>query len=120
MVGEVAPGIWAVTLNWSEEALDEAAYNMTFGYMGDVGQSVYSKSSLPSTWQYMTAEEAGRNAIKMMLYDIMLRRLSERHDRLATRLYNVYCFTYPLGVDSRGMLWPDDFPDDWNHERQNP
>jgi hypothetical protein len=105
---EVSPGLWAITLDWSEEAIEEAAYNMTFGYMGDVGQHVYSKTPLPSSWRKMTVEEAGRNAIKMMLYYIMLRRLSERHDRLATKLYNVYCFGYPLGTDHREMLWPQD------------
>ena len=108
-VVEVSPGLWAITLNWSEEALEEAAYNMTFGYMGDVGEHVYSKTPLPNSWQEMTAAEGGRNAIKMMLYYMMLRPLSERHDRLATRLYNVYCFGYPLGVDNREMLWPEDF-----------
>jgi hypothetical protein len=106
---EVLPGLWAITLDWSEEALEEAAYNMTFGYMGDVGQHVYSKTPLPNSWKEMTAEEGGRNSIKMMLYYMMLRRLSKRHDRLATRLYNVYCFGYPLGADSREMLWPEDF-----------
>jgi hypothetical protein len=91
--------------------LEEAAYNMTFGYMGDVGQSVYSKTPLPNSWQEMTAEEGGRNSVKMMLYYMMLRRLPDRHDRLATRLYNVYGFGYPLGVESREMLWPQDFDD---------
>lgn len=56
----------------------------------------------------MAPEEAGYNAIKMMLYYILLRRLSKRAERLATRLYNVYCFGYPLGVDSDEMLWPED------------
>lgn len=110
-INEVSPGLWAITLDWSEEALEEAAYNMTFGYMGDVGQSVYSKTPLPNSWQKMTTEEGGRNSIKMMLYYIMLRPLPDRHDRLATRLYNIYGFGYPLGVDSREMLWPQDFDD---------
>lgn len=108
---EVSAGLWAVTLDWSDEAIEEAAYNMTFGYMGDVGQYVYSNSPLPNSWQEMTAAEGGFNAIKMMLYYILLRRLSERHDRIASKLYNIYCFGYPLGVDSREMLWPEDFLD---------
>jgi hypothetical protein len=45
-----------------------------------------------------------------MLYYVILRPISKRHERLAIRLYNVYCFGYPLGVDSREMLWPEDFP----------
>ncbi len=106
---EISPGLWAITLDWSVEAIEEVAYNMTFGYMGDVGQYVYSKTPLPNSWQEMTAKQGGYNAIKMMLYYMMLRPLSERHDRLATKLYNVYCFGYPLGMDSREMLWPEDF-----------
>jgi hypothetical protein len=105
---EVSPGLWAITLDWSDEALEEAAYNMTFWYMGEVGQHVYSKTPLPNSWQEMTAAEGGFNAVKMMLYYMMLRPLSDRHDRLATRLYNVYGFGYPLGVDHRQMLWPED------------
>jgi len=60
----------------------------------------------------MTPEEAGYNAIKMMLYYIPLRYISKRQERLTVRLYNVYCFGYPLGVDSKEMLWPEDFPDE--------
>jgi len=59
----------------------------------------------------MMPEEAGYNAIKMMLHYIPLRYISERQDRLAIRLYNVYSFGYPLGVDSKDILWPEDFPD---------
>lgn len=59
----------------------------------------------------MTPEEAGYNAIKMMLYYILLRYISPRQQHLAIKLYNVYCFNYPLGVDSKEMLWPQDFPD---------
>jgi hypothetical protein len=59
----------------------------------------------------MTPEQAGYNAIKMMLYYVPLRYISERHERLAIRLYNVYCFGYSAGSDSKEMLWPQDFPD---------
>jgi hypothetical protein len=111
-IERVSRKLWMVTLPWSQEALEEAAYTMTFWYMGQVGEHVYSTTPLPSTWQEMTQEQAGRNSIKMMLYYTMLRYLSKRHDRLATKLYNVYCFGYALGVDSREMLWPEDFPED--------
>lgn len=107
---ELGAGEWSISLAWSDEAIEEAAYNMTFGYMGDVGDHVYSNTPLPNSWKEMTAQQGGFNAIKMMLYYMMLRPLSKRHDRLATKLYNVYCFGYPLGVDSREMLWPQDFP----------
>jgi hypothetical protein len=55
----------------------------------------------------MTPEEAGYNAIKMMLYYIPLRNLSKRQHRKAIKLYNVYSFGYPLVVDSKEMLWPE-------------
>lgn len=103
--------IWKITLAWSQEAIEQAAYEMTFWYMSQVGKHIYSSKSLPKGWEYMTPEQAGYNAIKMMLYYIPLRYITERQERLATRLYNVYSFGYPLGVDSKEMLWPEDFPD---------
>jgi hypothetical protein len=58
----------------------------------------------------MSPAEAGYNAIKQMLYYMPLRRrfLSKRKTGLAVRLYNVYSFGYPLGIDSKKMLWPED------------
>lgn len=105
---EVSPGRWTITLAWSQEALEEAAYEMTFWYMGQVGDHVFARSNLPRSWSDMTYEGAGRNSLKMMLYHTMLRPLSERHARLAAKLYNVYCFGYPIGIDSKEMLWPED------------
>jgi hypothetical protein len=117
---------WRIKLAWSREALSQAAYEMTYWYMSQVGQSIYSQKQKPKGWEKMTAEEIGYNAIKMMLYYIPLRikhmrprhktrieirKFRERIDEKATRLYNVYCFGYPLGVDSKEMLWPEDFPD---------
>jgi hypothetical protein len=109
---ELEPNLWNIILAWSHEALEQAAYEMTFWYMSQVGRHVYSGKSMPKGWEYMTPEQAGYNAIKMMLYYIPLRYISKRQDRLATRLYNVYCFGYPLGVDNTEMLWPKDFPDE--------
>lgn len=108
---EIETNLWKVTLDWSQEALEQAAYEMTFWYMSQVGTHIYSTKSLPKGWEYMTPEQAGYNAIKMMLYYVPLRYISKRQDRLATRLYNVYSFGYPLGVDSKEMLWPEDFPE---------
>jgi hypothetical protein len=105
---EVSTNLWKITLSWSQEALEEAAYAMTFWYMAKVGRHVFSKSELPRSWSEMTPEDAGQNSIKMMLYYAMLRPLSDRHGRLAAKLYNVYCFGYPVGIDSREMLWPED------------
>jgi len=111
-LAELKPNFWKITLAWSQEALNQAAYEMTFWYMSQVGRHVYTRNKLPRGWEYMIPEQAGYNAIKMMLYYIPLRYISKRQERLATRLYNVYCFGYPSGVDSNEMLWPEDFPDE--------
>lgn len=108
-VEELQPYLWRIKLAWSQELLNQAAYEMTFWYMSQVGKHIYTKKSLPKGWENMTPEEAGYNAIKMMLYYILLRCTSDRQERLAIKLYNVYSFGYPLGVDSKDMLWPDDF-----------
>ncbi len=107
---ELAPRRWKITLAWSQDVLEQAAYEMTFWYMSQVGKSIYTGKTLPKGWEYMTPEDAGYNAIKEKLYYIPLRYISLRQERLATKLYNVYSFGYPLGVDSKEMLWPQDFP----------
>ncbi|GAG95968.1 unnamed protein product, partial [marine sediment metagenome] len=114
-VEELEPNVWKITLPWSQEALNQAAYEMTFWYMSQVGRHVYTEKNMPKGWEYMMPEEAGYNAIKMMLYYIPLRYVSKRQERLAVRLYNVYCFGYPLGVDSKEMLWPEDFPNKYEN-----
>ncbi len=101
---------WKIILAWSEELLNQAAYEMIFWYMSQVGKHIYAQKSLPKEWKDMTAEEAGYNSIKMMLYYLPLRYIPERQTRLAIKLYNVYSFGYPLGKDSKDMLWPEDFP----------
>ncbi|MEW6715803.1 MAG: hypothetical protein AB1306_12060 [Nitrospirota bacterium] len=108
---EIKPNFWKITLGWSQESIEQAAYEMTFWYMSQVGKSIYGTKPLPKGWEYMTPEEAGYNSIKEKLYYIPLRYISSRQERLAVKLYNVYCFSYPLGVDSKEMLWPQDFPD---------
>ena len=107
---EIEPNSWRITLGWSQEAIEQAAYEMTFWYMSQVGKSIYATKVLPKGWEYMTPEEAGYNAIKEKLYYIPLRYISKRQIDLATKLYNIYCYSYPLGVDSKEMLWPQDFP----------
>ena len=115
-VKQLGADTWRIKLAWSEEVLNQAAYEMTFWYMSQVGKKVYAAKSLPKGWEYMTCEEAGYNAIKMMLYYMPLRYLGERQERLAIKLYNVYSFGYPLGADSKDMLWPKDFPDNNGNE----
>jgi len=107
-IDQLGPDLWKITLAWSQEALEQAAYEMTFGYMAQVGEHVYTGKPLPKGWEDFTPAEAGRNAVKAALYYMPLRPLSPRQERLAVRLYNVYGFGYPLGVDTRGMLWPSD------------
>jgi len=116
-VEKVEPNLWKIKLAWSQELLNQAAYEMTFWYMSQVGKHVYTKKSLPKGWGYMTSEEAGYNAIKMVLYYMPLRYLSERQERLAIKLYNVYSYGYALCADSKDMLWPEDF--DENNRNAN-
>jgi hypothetical protein len=65
-------------LAWSQEALEQAAYEMVFWYMSEVGKSVFSEFPLPKAWYHMTPQEAGRNAIKEALYHLPLRPIPER------------------------------------------
>ncbi len=109
-ITELESSVWNIILAWSQEALEQAAYEMTFWYMSQVGRHIYTDQPLPKGGEGMSPEEAGYNAIKMMLYYILLRCDTARHETLATKLYNVYSFGYPLGVDSKEMLWPQDFP----------
>ena len=112
-VEEVAPGRWRVTLRWSQEALAEAALELTFWYMGKVGELRYVER--PLEWEEMTAAEAGQNAVKMMLYYALLRAPEgSLFERQAVALYNAYGFGYALGMNfigpgrRRRMLWPED------------
>ena len=98
---------WDVTLAWSKEALEQSAYEMTFWYMGRVGEAVFTSDS-PSPWE-MSPDQAGRNSVKEALYHIGLRPMTARQDVLWRRLYNVYGFGYVPGVDAKDMLWREDF-----------
>jgi hypothetical protein len=108
---EIQPNQWLITLDWSKEALEQAAYEMTFWYMSQVGKVIYAKKPLPKEWKGMTPEEAGFNSIKMMLYYLILRYISKYQGQRAIKLYNAYSFGYPLAVDAKDMLWPEDFSD---------
>ncbi|MBD3336822.1 MAG: hypothetical protein GF355_15020 [Candidatus Eisenbacteria bacterium] len=110
---QVSDTEWRITLRWSKEALAEAAYEMTFWYMGKVGEIIYSQSS-PKGWEGMTSSDAGRNAARMMLYYAILRARNRREEQRAIALYNSYGFGYALGMNyinakgRREMLWPQD------------
>lgn len=122
-VQEIEHNVWRITLAWSQEALTQAAFQMTFWYMSQVGRRIFTKKNMPKTWTYMTPEEAGNNSIKELLFHITdsESRISERQMRLAAKLYNIYAYGYPLGIDARKIategqeklrpgeiLWPSD------------
>jgi hypothetical protein len=107
-IEKIRPDQWRITLNWSREALEQAAYEMTFWYMSQVGRSIYHHKPLPREWEGMTPEQAGYNSIKMMLYYVILRYISASQGRRAIKLYNAYSYGYPLAVDAKDMLWPED------------
>lgn len=137
-------GDWHIVLRWSREAIAAAAYEMTFWYMEKVGEAIYTQRDgqpdpKPKDWAEMTPAEAGRNAIKMMLYyairlDAILaeetreqgkplpRPVARRLNR-AFALYNTYGFGYALGMNFRNsngrreMLWPQDL-DEIAHDGQ--
>lgn len=113
LITRTGDGQWQVTLRWSKEALTAAAYEMTFWYMEKVGEVIYS-GGVPKEWSRMTPAEAGRNAVKMMLYYAILRCRTARENQRAIALYNSYSFGYALGMSFRNsngrleMLWPED------------
>lgn len=111
---------WHITLRWSVEALASAAYEVTFWYMEKVGEVLY-RGGVPDEWSEMTPAEAGRNAVKMMLYYAILRARTRPEDERAIALYNTYGFGYALGTSFRDpqgrrqMLWPDDLREVLDH-----
>ncbi len=121
---------WHISLRWSKEAIAAAAYEMTFWYMEKVGERIYTRKDgepdpKPKDWEEMDAAEAGRNAVKMMLYYAIrpyaikdkegtLSKQEARVMQRAIALYNTYGFGYALGMNFRNkdgrreMLWPQD------------
>jgi hypothetical protein len=104
---------WQIILKWSKEALASAAFEVTFWYMGKIGEVIYSHG-VPNEWSEMPPAEAGRNAAKMMLYYAILRYRTKFESQRAVALYNSYGFGYALGTNfknaegRREMLWPED------------
>jgi len=119
-VRAVGDGQWRITLRWSVEALASAAYEMTFWYMEKVGEVLY-RDGVPDDWADMSPGDAGRNAVKMMLYYAILRARTRYEHERAVALYNTYGFGYALGMsfrDGRGrrqMLWPEDLREILDH-----
>jgi len=112
-ITQIGDNEWHITLRWSKEALAQAAYEMTFWYMGKIGEIIYAQS-MPKGWEEMTQPDAGRNAAKMMLYYAILRCRTMREEQRAIALYNSYGYGYALGMNyknaegRREMLWPQD------------
>ncbi|MCK5133574.1 MAG: hypothetical protein KAR40_15645 [Candidatus Sabulitectum sp.] len=104
---------WRIALKWSQEALAEAAFEMTFWYMEKVGEILYA-NCVPKNWDDMTPAEAGQNAVKMMLYYAILRSRTKGQKQRAVALYNCYGFGYSLGMNfmnpegRKEMLWTKD------------
>jgi len=114
VITNLGDGRWHIALKWSKEAIAQAAYEMTFWYMEKVGEIIYADpSTMPKKWREMTPAEAGRNAVKMMLYYAIL-RCRGRIEQRAIALYNSYGYGYSLGMNyknakgRREMLWPQD------------
>lgn len=107
---------WHISLRWSKEAIAAAAYEMTFWYMAKVGEIIYAVPGvMPKDWSEMSPAEAGRNAIKMMLYYAILHMpTGSLAEQRAIALYNSYGFGYAIGMNFRNkarrreMLWPQD------------
>lgn len=108
-IARIDSSSWKITLAWSNECLAAAAHEMTYWYMARAGQHLSDHGTLPKYLTHMTAEEAGHNLVKQAFYFLIARPLKEREWQRGVRLYNVYSFGYPLGVDSKKILAPEDF-----------
>ena len=110
LVERVGSMEWRAALRWSKEALDAAAFGVTFWFMEKVGEVLYS-SGVPKEWSEMSPAEAGQNAAKMTLYYAILRCRTARENQRAIALYNSYSFGCALGMNFRNpkgqreMLW---------------
>lgn len=60
--------ILLIGVGQSQEALNQAAYEMALWYMSQGGRHVYTKKNTPKGWEYMTPKEAGYDAIKMTVH----------------------------------------------------
>jgi hypothetical protein len=102
---QMEPKLWKIILPWSHEALAQAAFEMTFWYMGQIGKQIYSNKTKPQYLAYMTLEEIGLNRVKEMLRNAPLRPITEHQAKRAEWLYNAYCFGYPIGADNKEMIF---------------
>jgi hypothetical protein len=98
---ETGDSEYVLTLRWSEEALEEAAYGFTFLYMELIGERMFAQKRPPG-WEEMTPAETGQNAVKQALYTALMRpHLGETAEENAIALYNSYGFGYAIGMNFR-------------------
>ena len=91
------------------DVLREAALEMTFWYMAQVGTQVFADQPLPAVLASRTPESAAQNLIKYRLYVIAVRSISKRQALWVHNLYNHYSFGYAAAAKAGGeMLWPED------------
>jgi hypothetical protein len=87
--------------------------------MSAVGISVFENKPKPNGLKDMPLDKIGYNSIIEKIYHNMQpyfyeanqEKLSKKQKNEKIRmikLYNVYSFGYPLGIDSKEMLWPED------------
>ena len=116
---------WNITLRWSQEMIAASAYEMSFWFLGKLGEELY-REGVPAEWSEMSPQEAGRNAATMQIYyairpyeqrlahDETLSRAEKLEMQRAIALYNTYGFGYALGMNfkdakkRRRMLWVED------------
>jgi hypothetical protein len=118
-IEEFGKNIYKIILKWSKEALEQAAYEMTFNYMSAVGISVFENKPLPKGLEDMPLDKIGYNSIIEKIYHNMqpyhfedIQKNLSRQQKIEKirmiKLFNVYSFGYPLGIDSKQMLWAED------------
>ena len=112
---EVRDRVWKVTLAWSHEALRAAAFQLTHGYMAEVGEAL-AAAGLART--DMSPGDAGMNDLLHQLHIGIFRQqeVEPNKERRAKtiELYNVLGFGWALGHHFRDedgditMLYPED------------
>jgi hypothetical protein len=108
----IAPNQWKIVLQWSNESLANAAFDIFYWCLGYQGKQFYKTK--PSPWPEMSNGQAAQNAVKMSLYYAIQEIRDEETMNQAIKLYNVLGFGYALGANYRGpdkkiaMLWAQD------------
>jgi len=103
----IIPSNWKLSREFHFEEDEDGTKNMVFPEPEHPGTDNEIKELEPGVFRITLSWS--KEALEQALYYMLLRGrfLSERKTRLAILLYNVYSFGYPLGIDSKKMLWPD-------------